>query len=308
MASLMQKVRLNSGSTLVLPHDAQNYAPNLNWQNMTSGLIHYNPGANHGLFSKLNLVSVYRTLCQRYFAETEEAPMFRIAFNHLEVYTILKEFLVSTPDYIKYRHDCKEPASRSELRDWVLQETSLVPSTKLVTPEFSEGLLNELQFFDNDKIKGFMLAQIHSEQTLKESRTLIVSLPVDTQVAGGTRSSHIHVTHSVGGKVNISESYDLISDPRLPPAIALEFPDHSSKHLALILLSKTNWARQGHPFSRFVVTDYPQHEGTYETRAVRPVLNISSAIWLDELSRLILSFLPHYDYIPAYEFSPIPRC
>ncbi|KAL8753468.1 MAG: hypothetical protein Q9184_005412 [Pyrenodesmia sp. 2 TL-2023] len=287
---------------------------------MTSGLVYYNPGANHGLFSKLNLCSVYRTLCHRYFAETEEpqrvgiitgeiVERFRVAFNHIEVYMTLKAFLPSTPDYIKYRYDCKEPVSRNELRDWVLQEASLVPSTKLVTPEFSGGLLNEPQFFHSDEVKVSMLAQMHREQPEKESRTLIVSLPMDTQVASGTRSSHIHVTQKyVDGKMNISEGYDLFPDPRIPAAIALEFPDYSSKHLALMLLSKINWARQGHPFSRFVVTDYPQYEGTYETQPVRPILNISRAIWLDELSRLILSLLPHYDYIPAYEFSRIPRC
>lgn len=71
----MQTIRTHTGDVFGLPINAYRDLPNLDPITLTSVLVLANPTFDSEIFSKANLVSVYRSLSQKYFAETVTADL-----------------------------------------------------------------------------------------------------------------------------------------------------------------------------------------------------------------------------------------
>ncbi|KAL8928201.1 MAG: hypothetical protein Q9208_001911 [Pyrenodesmia sp. 3 TL-2023] len=67
----MKSIRTPTGDIFALPSNAYRDVPHLNPVTLASVLVSTNPTFESELFSKANLISVYRSLSQQYFNETE---------------------------------------------------------------------------------------------------------------------------------------------------------------------------------------------------------------------------------------------
>ncbi|KAL8903483.1 MAG: hypothetical protein Q9207_003896 [Kuettlingeria erythrocarpa] len=311
MALDLQPIKTHSGVIFALPANAHRDLPNLGPLKLTRMLAQTNPNLESQLFSKANIISVYRTLRHRHFKELENPELldqrqkeamqeFRSWFylNSHHAYMVLRSHLKNVHEYHIYRHNAGMRLSGKELCSWIIHEINTATPPSIQSGEPIADVSGPV--YDG----GQEDPEAYHRRTARACRMLLVALPMGAKSDVSDTFSHLHISQTQRVS-NTVRSTEMVMGP--VDTIALEFSDHATKVLAKLALRNATWRLEGSPWSGFVVQDYPEQQESVEDTPGASIVSMPPRMRLTDFCLRILSLLPHHDYSPCYEFDSSPK-